>query len=695
MNGPGIGRRLGKWIRPIALAGAIVLVWAAVSLALVNPFARLRLAIGAASVVGLAVLVWTLARARARDRATFPREFRTRTTLTLVTWLFIAGCWLYLYRQRWSTPILFADDLSYLETSRDLPAVSAHLFESYNEHLVVLARLWTFAALRASNGWTEAEALARSAVPLYLAALAQLFFIVRREAASPAAGLLAVVLFGLTTSHRETLLWYSASLWLIPLNLLLAAVWLCGSGAIPVGTGRHTAVLFLAALAPLTYTVGLLVGPMATLCLAREPANGSRRAWWVKVLAPAALTLGVGGIVMARLVRWAGTQTYVAGGGRGVMRVFDPLGALVVGPQLVVDGLVFRNLGLTLDLSRTTEPTGWYLIALPFVFLFPAMLWTTRPAAWRVYPAIALIVLSYALVLPFRTWVNYPDLLESNRYQLFAQVGYAWFVAVAAAQWLPRAFGAVAPDARGPSLPQVALLVLLALTLMAVHRNRVRAPVSNVARSSSGVAHVALTRSRSGKLPRSAMVMVALGRQLDESNDFDRFGRVDGGLTRFQHSDDRLQQFAIDDAGADGMISWGAVDEGEHAVAGRGPDAAHGSQAAILPDPRHDVPLWAGDVREPLAARSHRREEHLDRVDAVVVQTRILGIGGGGSNGEATERGVLGCRALPERDHFRGVTQGGTAEDRHPRLVRQLEHRDRVRRAARERLVDEERELFL
>lgn len=695
MNGPGIGRRLGKWLRPIALAGAIVLVWAAVSLTLVNPYARLRLAIGAASVVGLTLLAWTWARARVRDRAAFPRAFRTRTSLTLVTWLFIAGCWLYLYRQRWSTPILFADDLAYLETSRDFPAVNSQLFESYNEHLVVLARLWTFAVLSARGAWTEAEALARSAAPLYLAALAQLFFVVRREAASPAAGLLAVVLFALTTSHQETLLWYSASLWLIPLNLLLAAIGLCGAGLTPIGWRRYGAVLLLGALAPLTFTVGLLVGPMATLCLAREPANGSRRAWWVKVLAPAALALGVGGIVMARLVRWAGTQTYVAAGGRGIMQVFDPLGALVVGPQLVVDGLVFRNLGLTLDLSRTTEPTAGYLIALPFVFLFPAMLWTTRPAAWRVYPAIALIVLSYALVLPFRTWVNYPDLLESNRYQLFAQLGYAWFVAVAAAQWLPRAFGVMTPDARGPSLPQAALLVLLALTLVAVHRKGVRTPVPTVAGPNAGVAEVALARSVPGELPRSAMVMVALGRQLDESNDFDRFGRIDGGLTRFQHSDDRLQQFAIDDAGADGMISGGAVDESDHAVAGRGPDAAHSSQAAILPDPRHHVCLWAGDVREPLAARAHRREEHLDRVDAVVVQTRILGIGGGGTEGKATERRVLGRRALLERDHLRGVTQGGTAEDRDPRLVRQLEHRDRVRRAARERLVNEERELFL
>lgn len=339
----------------------------------------------------------------------------------------IAGLWLLLYRWRWLQPEIIGDDEHYLRAATDWETTRANLFRPYNEHFVVPTRLITYLCLHLSTAATLPRTMALVAVPLFFLALGLLFSLARREWRSDFAGLLAVALFALTTNDREIIFWYSATQWLIALNLLLGALLLAGTAAHGPSPFRLAGVTLLAYCAPFSYSVGLLVGPISSLWLAVKARGASYGYWLALVVLPTVGTLLGVMTLLPTLLAWTHSDEYRLSGGRG-MGTFDLRGGILYSAQLIVDLLFLRNLGIPWIFDETRYgPWGYgavlLLLALGLIWLLRA-----RPAAWRLTPALGLVVLPYALAMPFRVWVNYWSLTTWTRYQLFPQLGVALVV---------------------------------------------------------------------------------------------------------------------------------------------------------------------------------------------------------------------------------------------------------------------------
>jgi hypothetical protein len=145
---------------------------------------------------------------------------------------------------------------------------------------------------------------------------------------------------------------------------------------------------------------------------------------------------------------------------------FDPVLAIVTSVRLALDGLLLRNLGI-----EWTLPKWLVCVALPLVIALLARLIRGAATPERLIALLGIVVLGYAIAVPFRTWVQYRDLVDWTRYQLFPQLGYALLVTEAVVQTVP---GVAAPlGARSPA-KGAALVIALAIGLTILHQWRLR-----------------------------------------------------------------------------------------------------------------------------------------------------------------------------------------------------------------------------
>src|SRR5262245_54852424 len=93
-------------------------------------------------------------------------------------------------------------------------------------------------------------------------------------------------------------------------------------------------------------------------------------------------------------------------------------------------------------------------------------------------------------------------------------------------------------------------------------------------------------------LPR-AVVQGALVCGLNKSDDFERNGRLEWRLSRLEHFNDLLEQFAVDECRTDRDRQHAFVAECECTIVGlAGADAANGSHAAVLPMPGRHLSIF-------------------------------------------------------------------------------------------------------
>src|SRR5205823_2141994 len=142
------------------------------------------------------------------------------------------------------------------------------LFVPHNAHVVPLFRLFTHALLRLSGGLSALPTTfgLASYSSLVLAQLAIGLF-VARETRSPARGLAAMAILGLSTVIEPPVVWYSAgqALWagVMVLATLLAAQSFRSAG----GTRSLMLATSLAIVAPAVWSGGLVAGPAAAVYL--------------------------------------------------------------------------------------------------------------------------------------------------------------------------------------------------------------------------------------------------------------------------------------------------------------------------------------------------------------------------------------------------------------------------------------------
>lgn len=457
-----------------------------------------------------------------------PVKHPLRTLLVFVT---IVALWLLLYRDRWLHPRIMFDDNDYLRSSATWELTRQNLFMPYNDHLVVPTRLVSYLCVRLSDESTLPFACSLVVIPLFLLTLVLLFFFARREWRSDAAGLLAVALFSLTTCQREIIQWYSASIWLTCPICLLGSLLLIGDWRTPIGSARYFAACALCFLAPFSFSISALVGPitsMGVLCKS-GPIRPARRL--LAATGPTLATLLAMSLIVPRLLRFSGADNHVVGGGRAFGETMDYLAGVHHSLQLSVDLLFLRNLGVLRTMNKTTEPTWHYTWLFPLLLLGFVAVLRLRPSAWRIYPFFLLIVLPYAITVPARTWVNYGDLVYWSRYQMLPQLGVALLLTGSISHLFPNAFGM---GQWGLRAGQVVGLMLLAVALFSLHAGKARA-------RSKDLTPPPRRPLRPLEMTQSAMIGGALRGQFDETNDFERFRRWNGGLAGLQHAHDCLQ----------------------------------------------------------------------------------------------------------------------------------------------------------
>ncbi len=96
---------------------------------------------------------------------------------------------------------------------------------------------------------------------------------------------------------------------------------------------------------------------------------------------------------------------------------------MILTARLMVDVLIGRNLGLDLQLEKVCVCILFPLVVAPL-----GLVVRLYCHAWRLLPVVLMIVLNYAITIPVRSWVMYPDLVEWTRYQLLPQLGLSLLI---------------------------------------------------------------------------------------------------------------------------------------------------------------------------------------------------------------------------------------------------------------------------
>jgi hypothetical protein len=339
--------------------------------------------------------------------------------------------------------------------------------------MVVPTRMLTFLLVQLSTTEALPFAMAWSAIPLFVAAMVQLFLLARSYFASEATALATVVFFSLTTCYREVVVWYAATQWLFALNLLLFALLLVELAPPVLFTRRVLAASVVSFLAPFCYSLGLLVGPITSLWTLMREANRQGRWPWLLAALPTAATAASLLVIVPILRRFVGTEEYFEGGGRGVLETFDLPKGIFWTVRLMVDLLVVRNLGGTtvMQVPKASElqTPFWYAVTFPLLPLSVVLLMLCRPTAGklgstplRLAAPLMIVVLPYLLSMPFRTWVQYHELVWWSRYQLLPQLGLALVLGEAVRPWLE------AGEASAGRLTKKQAILLAGLAVMMV-----------------------------------------------------------------------------------------------------------------------------------------------------------------------------------------------------------------------------------
>ena len=172
--------------------------------------------------------------------------------------------------------MLSQDDFQILAQSWTWQKTLDGLLAPNNEHAMPLGRLLTFAVVELAGRPTVLPfaGVLTGVVGLFLAmALACVF--VRRELGHPFYGLIALVLFGVSSVYQQAVYWFAACFSVYALVGLLLALLAAQQYRRTGQWGWLLACVACCALAPCWFATGVLAGPFC--CLYLLPSSGSRQ----------------------------------------------------------------------------------------------------------------------------------------------------------------------------------------------------------------------------------------------------------------------------------------------------------------------------------------------------------------------------------------------------------------------------------
>jgi len=177
---------------------------------------------------------------------------------------------------RWiSLPLLRFDDFNFLTLSRTWDGAIAALWQPMNDHAMPMCRLAAAVLMHLVPGQSAIPAFAQMQGPLAVVlGMWLLYLFVRRELGHTFYGVIAMTMWGVTTAYFEAVTWYSASFFILSLDMLLLALL---SAQRWRRSGRWYHLVFCAmwcALVPGWFGGGILAGVWCALYLLPSGRGG-------------------------------------------------------------------------------------------------------------------------------------------------------------------------------------------------------------------------------------------------------------------------------------------------------------------------------------------------------------------------------------------------------------------------------------
>jgi hypothetical protein len=327
-------------------------------------------------------------------------------------------------------PVLVGDDFDLLAESRTWQRTVEHLWQPHNEHVMPLCRLLTFVLEHLAVRLTFVPAVFTFVGPLALwLAMLLVYLFVRRELGHPLYGLLALVLFGVTTMYHQAVYWYAASFTILALDTILL-------GLLAAQRWRQTRrpiylvlTCLAALLAPGWFAIGVLAAPLFAIYLL-APTREEQTSLLSRLLPALLPALGTGLFLAVSLYHSGHRIMHLEHyRGRTAAEAFEPFQGLRITARSVVDNLLIGQLGSHLEGGFVYEPFVYILFIAAVVV---AVRWG-RPARDRrlMLLGLALVFVTYWIIYSARATWGYEEAPMTNlawtRYHLLPHLGLVLF----------------------------------------------------------------------------------------------------------------------------------------------------------------------------------------------------------------------------------------------------------------------------
>jgi hypothetical protein len=324
-------------------------------------------------------------------------------------------------------PHIRYDDFNFLTKSRTWSETRANLWEPMNDHAMPLSRLAAGLLMQLVPGPSAIpRAVEIQGVAAVILGMWLLYAFVRRELGHPFYALIAMTVWGVTTTYYECVTWYSASFFILALDMtlvgLLAAQWWRRRSR----AAALAACAAACALAPAFHGTALLGGAWCALYL-MWPAE-PRAAWSRRFLA--ALT-PIAGTVLFLAISLPKTAERIIHAehyrGKTIFAAFNFTQGVENTLRTLADNQVLGAVGISHKAAAFSWPTVLAVVAV--LFVLAAIWWRLAPDRRLLALGAALIVASDLLVYSGRADWSYERTVHNwTRYHLFPHLGLVLFI---------------------------------------------------------------------------------------------------------------------------------------------------------------------------------------------------------------------------------------------------------------------------
>lgn len=331
-----------------------------------------------------------------------------------------------LYARGVYLPHIRYDDFHFLTTSRTWEGAVENLWRPVNDHAMPMCRLAAALLMQLVAAQSAIPMAAQLQGPLaVILGMWLLYLFVRRELGHPFYGVIAMTLWGVTTSYLQAVTWYSASFFILSLDTLLLGL----LAAQAWRRSRRWYHLALCALwcfvAPGWFGGGILAGAWCGLYLLS--ALWPTRTRLLTVLPAAVPAIGSVAFLLVSLPSTADRIIHAEHyGGKSVFEAFQPVEGMVNTVRTLADNQVLGAFGIY---RSAAFPWTAALVIVGCLVVAAAVWWRLAPERRLLLLGLSIVLASDILTYSARADWNYERSVHSwTRYHLFPHLGIVLFV---------------------------------------------------------------------------------------------------------------------------------------------------------------------------------------------------------------------------------------------------------------------------